>query len=112
MKLKNSLSDKANVFLYNKLDIILFIRNMILLDIINNIILDDKEKDIVNFISRPIIPSNNEDFGKQDIFYIKYKNNDFDKFYDSFSGLIEKGDKNKKEKILIGLTNEKLKELI
>ena len=112
MKLKNSLSDKANAFLYNKLDIILFIRNMILLDIINNIILDDKEKDIVNFISRPIIPSNNEDFGKQDIFYIKYKNNDFDKFYDSFSGLIEKGDKNKKEKILIGLTNEKLKELI
>ena len=112
LKLKNSLSDKANVFLYNKLDIILFIRNMILLDIINNIILDDKEKDIVNFISRPIIPSNNEDFGKQDIFYIKYKNNDFDKFYDSFSGLIEKGDKNKKEKILIGLTNEKLKELI
>ena len=112
LKLKNSLSDKANVFLYNKLDIILFIRNMILLDIINNILLDDKEKDIVNFISRPIIPSNNEDFGKQDIFYIKYKNNDFDKFYDSFSGLIEKGDKNKKEKILIGLTNEKLKELI
>ena len=112
LKLKNSLSDKANVFLYNKLDIILFIRNMILLDIINNILLDDKEKDIVNFISRPIIPSNNEDFGKQDIFYIKYKNNDFDKFYDSFSGLIEKGDRNKKEKILIGLTNEKLKELI
>ena len=112
LKLKNSLSDKANVFLYNKLDIILFIRNMILLDIINNIILDDKEKDIVNFISRPIIPSNNEDFGKQDIFYLKYKNNDFDKFYESFSGLIEKGDKNKKEKILIGLTNEKLKELI
>ena len=112
LKLKNSLSDKANVFLYNKLDIILFIRNMILLDIINNILLDDKEKDIVNFISRPIIPSNNEDFGKQDIFYTKYKNNDFDKFYDSFSGLIEKGDKNKKEKILIGLTNEKLKELI
>ena len=112
LKLKNSLSDKANVFLYNKLDIILFIRNMILLDIINNIILDDKEKDIVNFISRPIIPSNNEDFGKQDIFYLKYKNKDFDKFYESFSGLIEKGDKNKKEKILIGLTNEKLKELI
>ena len=112
LKLKNSLSDKANVFLYNKLDIILFIRNMILLDIINNILLDDKEKDIVNFISRPILPSNNEEFGKQDIFYLKYKNNDFDKFYDSFSGLIEKGDKNKKEKILIGLTNEKLKELI
>ena len=112
LKLKNSLSDKANVFLYNKLDIILFIRNMILLDIINNIILDDKEKDIVNFISRPIIPSNNEDFGKQDIFYLKYKNKDFDKFYESFSGLIKKGDKNKKEKILIGLTNEKLKELI
>ena len=112
LKLKNNLSDKANVFLYNKLDIILFIRNMILLDIINNIVLDDKEKDIVNFISRPIIPSNNEDFGKQDIFYLKYKNKDFDKFYESFSGLIKKGDKNKKEKILIGLTNEKLKELI
>ena len=112
LKLKNSLSDKANVFLYNKLDITLYVRNMVLLDILNNILLDDKEKDIVNFISRPILPSNNEEFGKQDIFYLKYKNNDFDKFYESFSGLIEKGNKNKIEKILIGLTNEKLKELI
>jgi len=112
LKLKNSLSDKANVFLYNKLDIILFVRNMIIFDIINNILLEDKEKDIVNFISRPILPSNNEDFGKQDIFYVKYKNKDFDKFYDVFSELIEKEDKNKKEKILIGLTNEKLKEII
>ena len=112
LKLKNSLSDKANVFLYNKLDITLYVRNMVLLDILNNILLDDKEKDIVNFISRPILPSNNEEFGKQDIFYLKYKNNDFDKFYESFSGLIEKGNKNKIEKILIGLTNEKIKELI
>ena len=60
LKLKNNLSDKANVFLYNKLDIIVYIRNMILFDIMNNIILDNKTKDIANFISRPILPSNNE----------------------------------------------------
>ena len=66
----------------------------------------------MNFISRPILPSNNEDFGKQDIFYVKFNNNNFDKFYDVFSELIEKEGKNKKENTLIGLTKEKLKELI
>ena len=85
---------------------------MILFDIMNNIILDNKTKDIANFISRPILPSNNEEFGKQDIFYVKYKKDDFDKFYASFSELIKKKDLNEKEKVFIGLINEKLKELI
>ena len=112
LKLKNNLNDTAIIILYNKLDIILYVRNMILFDIINNILLDDITKDITNFLSGPILPSNNDKCENQDIFYQKYKENDLDKFYNSFSFLTRKTDKNEIEKKLNCLTKEKLKELL
>ena len=42
---------------------------MILLDILNKTIIDEQKRDILNFLSRPIISSNKNKNEKQDIFY-------------------------------------------
>ena len=114
LKIKNEFNEKAIDFLYNKLDIILYTRNMILLDIINQTLLDDYKKDIINFLSRPILYLDGKDFKekKPDIFYLNYTEEDFDKFADGFLNLFQKADKKNREKKLTELSKQKLKELI
>ena len=85
---------------------------MILFDIINRTILDNKKKDIINFLSRPILSMNKNIFEEQDIFYDQYKEGDFDKFCEGLEELIKKPDKKNKEIKLVGLSKLKLKELI
>ena len=55
LTLKKNINNKATELLYNKLDIVTYIRNMILLDVINETLLGDDKKDIMNFISRPLL---------------------------------------------------------
>ena len=59
-KLKNKINliEQANNMINEKLDIVFYIRNMILFQIINKIYLENK--DIVDFLSRPIIYFKNE----------------------------------------------------
>ena len=112
LKLKNDFNNKAINILYSKLNIILYVRNMILFDIINRTILDTSKKDIINFLSRPILSINKDIFEEQDVFYEPYKENDFDKFCEGLEKLIKKPDKKNKEKKLVGLSKLKLKELL
>ena len=112
LKLKNYFNEKAMNILYSKLNIILYLRNMILFDIMNRTILDNSKKDIINFLSRPILSMNKDIFEEKDVFYEPYKEDDFDKFCEGLEELIKKPDKKNKEMKLVGLSKLKLKELI
>ena len=112
LKIKANVSEKAYNILNQKLNVILYVRNMILLDIINNTIIDDKKRDILNFLSRPIISLNKNKNERQDIFYENLFENDFDKFYNSIYELSRKANKNDYEKRLVNYSKEQLKELI
>ena len=79
---------------------------MILLDIINNTIIDDKKRDILNFLSRPIISLNKNKNETQDIFYENLFENDFDKFYNSIYELSRKANKSDYEKRLVNYSKE------
>ena len=111
LKLKIDVSEKANNLLNQKLNVILYVRNMILLDILNHTIIDDKKRDILNFLSRPIIASNKNKYEKQDKFYENLFEYDFDKFYNCVYELSRKANKNDNEKRLINLSKQHLKEL-
>ena len=110
LKIKNEYYDKATEFLYNKLDIILYIRNMVLFDIINETLLDEEKKNIINFLSRPLLSLDKKE--NKNIFYQNYYETDFDKFYDGYQELAHKTYKQHKEERLLSYSNQKLKELI
>ena len=110
LKIKNEYYDKATEFLYNKLDIILYVRNMVLFDIINETLLDEEKKNIINFLSRPLLSLDKKE--NKNIFYQNYYERDFDKFYDGYQELAHKTYKQHKEERLLSYSNQKLKELI
>ena len=110
LKIKNEYYDKATEFLYNKLDIILYVRNMVLFDIINETLLDEQKKNIINFLSRPLLSLDKKE--NKNIFYQNYYETDFDKFYDGYQELAHKTYKQHKEERLLSYSNQKLKELI
>ena len=58
---------------------------MILFDIINETFLGMDVKDVINFLSRPIISLNRKEQNELAIFYHSYKSSDFDKFYDEIN---------------------------
>ena len=110
LKIKNEYYDKATEFLYNQLDIILYVRNMVLFDIINETLLDEEKKNIINFLSRPLLYLDKKE--NKNIFYQNYYETDFDKFYDGYQELAHKTYKQHKEERLLSYSNQKLKELI
>ena len=114
LKLKKNITEKANIILYNKLDIVLFVRNMILLDLMNDTLLNynNNRKDIIKFLSRPIISINKNEENELNDFYKQYNENDFDNFYHETSELVLKSKGLEMEKKLITLSNYQLKELI
>ena len=111
LKVKYNLNQKANSILFSKLDIVLYVRNMILLDIMNKTFLGTGIKDVINFLSRPIISLKGKEKNELQIFYNNYKPSDFDKFYNEIGELAQKSEKRNEEKLLISLTNQHLKNL-
>ena len=111
LRIKKDLKLKSNHIIYNKLDIILYIKNMILLDIMTVILLDGHNKNIIKFLSYPILTMNEEEEENKK-FYEKYSEDDFNKFYDEISDLSIKNEALEKDKKLIIMTNQKLKQLI
>ena len=114
LKKKKSMTEKANDFLYNKLDIVLFIRNMIILDVMNEALINNNNrKGIIKFLSRPVISIDEKDNNKEeDEIYGKYKESDFDNFYEETSELAKKVEKIEIEKQLISISNNRLKNLV
>ena len=112
LTLKKNINNKATELLYNKLDIVTYIRNMILLDVINQTLLGDDKKDIINFISRPLLSIFKDEKYNNSQFYQHYNENDFNKFYNDISELMQKSEKKEIEKNLIFLVNKNLKEFL
>ena len=112
LSLKHKLNEKANEFLYNKLDISLYVRNMILLDIINKTLLEDNMNSIINFVSRPIFSTNKNKENEFESLYQTYNDAEFDKFSNESYELTRKSNKKLMEKKLINISNKQLKEFI
>ena len=111
LKSKKNLKKKANILLYNQLDIFLFIKNMILIDIMNQTLLSGNKEAIMQILNRPIISLEKED--KE----INKNNKDFNEvffnqFYDEIMEILKNPERIKNEKDIITLSNNKLKELI
>ena len=83
-----------------------------LFDIVYKTILDENVKGIINFLCRPIISIKNDIKKDNYNFYRSYKENDFIEFSEELTNLIEKKEKKIKEKRLINLSNEHLKDLL
>ena len=112
LSLKNILNNKANAFLYHKLDITLYVRNMILLDIMNKTLIEDNMKSIINFISRPILSVNKNKDDEFESFYRTYTDAEFDKFSNEIYEFAQKSNKVSLEKKLFDISNKQLKEFI
>ena len=112
LKIKNDLNEKAMDILDNKLDIVTFIRNMIIIDIINEILFEKKTEYIINFLARPIISLKvNDEEEEFSSFYNKYKEADFENFYNEVIQLSNKTNLKKKEAKLISICYRHLKQI-
>ena len=112
LKIKNDLNEKAMDILDNKLDIVTFIRNMIIIDIINEILFEKKTEYIINFLARPIISLKvNDEEEEFSSFYNKYKEADFENFYNEVIQLSNKTSLKKKEAKLISICYRHLKQI-
>ena len=111
MKIKNNINENANDIINQKLDVILYIRNMILFDIMNQTIIDNERNDIINLLCRPLISEEKIQKDEFNEFYKNYKEEDFEKFVNNFIDLIQKPQKNEKEKKLISITKKNLKKI-
>ena len=112
LKIKSELNGKANSYLYNKMEISLYIRNMMLFDIFNDIFVEPENKDIINFLCRPIITRKNSGKNDLSLYYKGYRDKDFSKFYNQITHIIEKSDKKSEDLKLISLSNQHLKYLV
>ena len=112
MKIKNNIREQVNNIIYNKFNIVSYIRNMVLLDILNQTLLDRNTKEILKFLSTPIISVNKKVSTENYEVYNRYSEDDFDKFYNEISELVKKPKKMKVDKKLITLSYQQLKELI
>ena len=112
LQIKNNLNVKANSILNSKLDIVLYVRNMLLIDIINETFLGEDKKDIINFLSQPIISLKGKKKNDLPIFYHSYNSSDFNKFYFELDELAKKSGKRKEEEHLISISNNRLKSIL
>ena len=71
-----------------------------------------KQDYAINFLSRPTLTTTKEVKNKFVNFYENFRDEDFDKFYNGYKGLINQDNKQFREEKLISMTQKKLKELI
>ena len=113
LKLKSKYYEKIMRILNKSLDVVSYIRNILLFDNINEILLNSNNKDIINFLYRPILTTNKiEKIEEKNIneLYDDYKEIYFDKFYDKLCELLKKQNLTNKEKKLIFLIQQKMKD--
>ena len=110
LEFKNNINIKANNFLNDNLDIVTYIRNQILFNIINETMLDEQIKSIINFLCRPVLSINHDIKNNFSEFYKMFEEKDFNKFSEELLELIQKPKKNIREKRLIMLSNNHLKD--
>lgn len=109
MKIKNNAVNKAKKIVFRNLDVITYIRNNILNYRINQTLLDEKEKTLMNFLTRPIISIDHEEKDDFKKIYENFEDSDFDKYYERVVGIISNSKKEEKDKKLLSISNEHLK---
>jgi hypothetical protein len=109
---KNNINEKANSIIFNKLDLVSYVRNMILLDIIYDSMLEGKKKDVINFLSRPVISLNINDKFRPTQFYRRFRSSDFARFSDSLNDMVQTSKGEMVDKKLIDYINRQLKDII
>ena len=109
MKIKNNAVNKAKKIVFRNLDVITYIRNNILNYRINQTLLDEKEKTLMNFLTRPIISIEHEEKDDFKKIYENFEDSDFDKYYERVVGIISNSKKEEKDKKLLSISNEHLK---
>ena len=109
---KNNINEKANNIIFKKLDLVLYVRNMILLDLLYNFMLSQNKKNILNFLSRPVISLNKNEEYQESEFYKDYKGKDFEQFCESVFGTVDNPKLENDEKRLIVFSNKQLKEIL
>ena len=97
--------------LNKSLDIVLYLRNILLFDNINEILLNSNNKDIINFLYRPILTINKMEEKEINELNEEYREIYFDKFYDKLSELVKKQNLSNKEKKLIFLIQQKINDI-
>ena len=110
LEFKNNINSKAVNFLNYNLDIVTYIRNQILFNIINETVLDDQIKSIINFLCRPVLSINHDIKNNFSDFYEMYEEKHFNKFSEELLELVQKPKKSIREKKLILLSNNHLKD--
>ena len=110
LKLKSKYYEKTVKILNKSLDIVLYLRNILLFDNINEILLNSNNKDIINFLYRPILTINKMEEKEINELNEEYREIYFDKFYDKLSELVKKQNLSNKEKKLIFLIQQKMKD--
>ena len=108
LKLKNIYYKKLRNILNKNLDIVLYIRNTLLFDKMNEILLNSNNKDIINFLYRPILSTNKVEEKEINELHLDYKEIYFDKFYENISELLKKRNLTNKEKKIIFLILQKI----
>ena len=94
------------------MDINSYVRNMILFNIMNQTMIDERQKVILNFLSRPLISIDQKNRNAFDEFYKNYKEKDFNRYYDQIQELAQKQKKEEREEKLISISNERLKAFV
>ena len=112
MKIKNGANEKAREVLFKQMDINSYVRNMILFNIMNQTMIDERQKVILNFLSRPLISIDQKNRNAFDEFYKNYKEKDFNRYYDQIQELAQKQKKEEREEKLISISNERLKAFV
>ena len=112
IKLKHQANEKANELLFKKLDINVYVRNMILFDLLNLTTIDSIKKPLINFLSRPVVSISQKNKGEFDEFYKKYRERDFNKFYDQIQEVAQKSKRDGGEEKFFSISHERLKSFL
>ena len=112
LKQKKIIYEKAQEIFYYQMNILCYLKNMQIISIINKIILNDEQRDLLKFLSKPIInikgEINNFDF----FFDENIEKNDVEKFLNNYKKLKDKENKTEEEKRLFNLINNDLNNFI
>ena len=111
LKLKNNYYEKIRNILNKNLDIVSYIRNSLLFNKLNEILLNSNNKDIINFLYRPILTTNKTEEKEINELNQDYKEIYFDKFNEKLSELLKKANLSNKEKKIIFLVQQKINDL-
>ena len=109
---KKIVYEKAQETFYYQMNILCYLKNMQIISILNKIILNDEQRNLLKFLSKPIINLNGK-INNFDLFFNeKIEKKEIEEFINDYKILLEKENKTNKEKRLFKLINDDLNNFI